>query len=47
VLPNEVKPWPMATLRGRLVEVGAKIVRHGRSITCQTAGVMVPRALFQ
>ena len=27
--------------------VGAKIVRHGRSITFQMAEVMVPRALFQ
>ena len=37
----------MTTLRDRLVKIGAKIVRHGRSITFQTAGVMVPRALFQ
>ncbi len=31
----------------RLVKIGAKIVRHGRSITFQMAEVMVPRALFQ
>ena len=37
----------MTTLRDRLVKIGAKIVRHGRSSTFQTAGVMVPRALFQ
>jgi hypothetical protein len=34
-------------LRDRLVKIGAKIVRHGRSITFQMAEVMVPRGLFQ
>jgi len=29
------------------VRIGAKIVRHGRSITFQMAEVMVPRDLFQ
>jgi hypothetical protein len=29
------------------VKIGAKIVRHGRSITFQMADVMVPCALFQ
>jgi hypothetical protein len=37
----------MTTLRDRLVKIGAKIVRHGRSITFQMAEVMVPRDLFQ
>ena len=37
----------MTTLRDRLVKIGAKIVRHGRSIAFQMAEVMVPRALFQ
>jgi hypothetical protein len=37
----------MTTLRDRLVEIGAKIVRHGRSITFQMAEVMVSRDLFQ
>jgi hypothetical protein len=36
----------MTTLRDRLVRIGAKIVRHGRSITLQMADVMVPRAAF-
>jgi hypothetical protein len=30
-----------------LVKIGAKITRHGRSITLQMAAVTVPRALFQ
>jgi len=46
-LPEEVKQWSMTTLRDRLVKIGAKIVRHGRSITLQMAEVMLPRALFQ
>ncbi len=37
----------MTTLRDRLVKIGAKIVRHGRSITFQMAEVMVSRDLFQ
>jgi hypothetical protein len=44
-LPTEVAQWSMTTLRDRLVNIGAKIVRHGRSITFQMAEVMVPRDL--
>ena len=46
-LPEAVSHWSMTTLRDRLVKIGAKIVRHGRSITFQMAEVMVPRTLFQ
>ncbi len=46
-LPAEVAQWSMTTLRERLVRIGTKIVRHGRSITFQMAEVMVPRDLFQ
>jgi hypothetical protein len=46
-LPEAVSHWSMTTLRDRLVKIGAKIVRHGRSIAFQMAEVMVPRALFQ
>jgi len=46
-LPEEIKQWSLTTLRQRLVKIGAKIVRHGRSITFQMAEVMVPRALFK
>lgn len=44
--PAEVAQWS-ATLRARLVKIGAKIVRRGQSIIFQTAEVMVPRDLFQ
>ena len=46
-LPAEVAQWSMTTLRERLAKIGAKIVRHGRSIAFQMAEVAVPRALFQ
>jgi hypothetical protein len=46
-LPAEVAQWSMTTLRDRLVKIGARIVRHGRSIAFQMAEVMVPRDLFQ
>ena len=39
--------WSLSTLRDRLVKIGAKIVRHGRSIMFQMAEVMVSRGLFQ
>jgi len=34
-------------LRERLVKIGARIVRHGRSVIFQMAEVMVPCGLFQ
>ena len=43
----EVEHWSMTTLRERLVKIGARIVRHGRSIIFQMAEVMVPRGLFE
>ena len=46
-LPNEVSHWSMTTLRDRLVKIGAKVVRHGRSITFQMAKVMVSHDLFK
>jgi len=46
-LPTEASQWSLTTLRERLVKIGAKIVRHGRSIMFQMAEVVVPRDLFQ
>ena len=46
-LPEVVKHWSLTTLRERLVKIGAKIVRHGRSIFFQMAEVMVSRDLFR
>ncbi len=46
-LPEAVKHWSLTTLRDRLVQIGAGIVLHGRSVIFQLAEVAVPRALFQ
>ena len=46
-LPAEVKQWSLTKLRDRLVKIGAKIVRHGRTVTFQVAEVMISRGLFQ
>jgi hypothetical protein len=46
-LPEAVSHWSMTTLRDRLVKIGARIVRLGRSITFQMAEVMVPRGMLQ
>jgi hypothetical protein len=46
-LPDEVSHWSMTTLRDRLVKIGTKVARHGRSITFQMAKVMVPHGLFK
>ena len=45
-LPREVAQWSLTTLRGKLVKIGARIVRHGRYFVFQLAEVAVPRALF-
>ena len=46
-LPKEVEHWSLTTLREKLVKIGAKVVRHGRYVTFQLAGVAVPRNLFE
>ena len=44
-LPKEVKHWSLATLREKLVKIGAKIVRYGRYVTFQWAEVAVLKKL--
>ena len=39
MLPEEVEHWSLTTLREKPVKIGAKAVRHARSITCQLAEV--------
>ena len=45
-LPEKVEHWSLATLREKLVKIGARIVRHGRYIVFQLAEAAVPRPLF-
>lgn len=46
-LSEAASHWSMTTLRGRLVKIGARIVRQGRSITFQMVEVVVLRRMFQ
>ena len=45
-VPEEAEHWSLTTLREKLVEIGAKVVSHGRYVTFQLAEVAVPSALF-
>ncbi len=44
--PREAEHWFLTTLREMLIKIGAKVARHGRSVTFQLAEVAIPRALF-
>jgi Transposase DDE domain group 1 len=45
-LPQKVEHGSLTTLREKLVEIGAGIVRRGRHAMFQLAEVAVPRSLF-
>jgi hypothetical protein len=46
LLPDQVAQWSLTTLREKLIKIGARIVRRGRYVIFQLAGVAVPGALF-
>jgi len=46
VLPNSIADWSLTSLRDRMIKIGAKAVRHARSIILQLAEVAVPRDLW-
>ncbi len=41
-LPQPVDQLSLATLWERLIEIGAKVVRHGRQVTFQLAEAAIP-----
>ena len=45
-LPKEVEHWSLATLREKLLKIGAKVIRHGRYVTFQMAEVAVSGWMF-
>ncbi len=45
-LPQAMAKWSLTMLREKLVKIGAKVVRHGRYITFQTAEVAVSARMF-
>ncbi len=46
VLPNAISDWSLTSLRDRLIKIGAKAIRHARSIILQLAEVAVARDLW-
>jgi len=46
-LPRWVKHWSLATLREKLIKIGAKVVTHARYVIFQMAEVAAPRRLFR
>ncbi len=45
-MPRSAEPWSLTSLREKLIEIGAKVVSHGRYVTFQLAEVGVPRQMF-
>ena len=46
-LPTAIPDWSLASLREKVVKIGAKVVAHGRYLVFQMAEVAVPRELFR
>ena len=46
-MPEAAEPWSLTSLRGKLIKIGARVVRLGRSSIFQMADVVVPRSLFR
>jgi Transposase DDE domain group 1 len=44
--PEPIRDWSLASLREKLIKIGAKLVKHGRYVAFQMAEVAVPRTLF-
>jgi Transposase DDE domain group 1 len=45
--PDPIKDWSLTSLKEKLIEVGAKVVSHGRYVAFQMAEVAIPRQMFQ
>jgi len=45
--PEPIKDWSLTSLKDKLIEIGAKVVSHGRYIAFQMAEVTIPRRMFQ
>jgi len=46
-MPKAAEPWSLASLRDKLIKIGAKVVSHGRYVTFQMAEVAVSHQMFQ
>jgi hypothetical protein len=39
--------WSLTSLKEKLINIGAKVVSHGRYVVFQMAEVAIPRQIFQ
>jgi hypothetical protein len=46
-MPRTAEPWSLTSLREKLINIGAKVVSHGRYVIFQMAEVAVSRQMFQ
>ncbi len=46
-MPEAIKQWSLASLREKLVKIGAKVVGQGRYVVFQMAKVAIRRQIFQ
>jgi hypothetical protein len=44
--PEPIKDWSLASLKEKLIKIGAKIVSHGHYVAFQMAEIAIPRNLF-
>jgi len=40
-MPNLVEPWPLTSLKEKLIKIGAEVEHDGRYITFHTAEIAV------
>ena len=45
-MPKAAEPWPLTSLREKLIKIGANVVSHGRYVTFLLAEVAVSRQMF-
>ena len=45
--PEPIKNWSLASLKEKLIKIGAKVVSDGRYVAFQMAEVAIPRHMFQ
>jgi len=45
--PEPIKDWSLASLKEKLIKIGAKVVSHGRYVAFQMAEVAIPLQMFQ
>ncbi|MCP4182494.1 MAG: hypothetical protein GY761_04155 [Hyphomicrobiales bacterium] len=45
-MPDSIADWSLTSMRDRMKKIGAKAIRHARSIILQLAEVAVPRELW-